>query len=111
MDHDFGLKNYKYVIDYVKDDRVKEIYRTLGPFDHFEHYNKDDNIETDRGMNWDFHTRKSRALYRGQTNIDSHRPDGMGIKIFPNNSVFEGHFDDGKINGWGRGITSRGEIY
>lgn len=90
---------------------MKDIYRKLGPFDHFEHYDKDENIETDRVLEMQFDTRKSGAMYRGQISADTARPDGMGIKIFPNNSVFEGHFDDGKINGWGRGITSRGEIY
>ena len=35
----------------------------------------------------------------------------MGFKIYPNNAIFEGFFCDGQINGWGRGITSTGEVY
>lgn len=111
VDHDFGLKNYQHIMDNVKDERVKEIYRALGPFDHFEYYDKDTEIESDRDLRLDFNQRKSGAMYRGQINMESQRPDGMGIKIFPNNSIFEGRFEDGKIHGHGRGITSHGEIY
>lgn len=59
----------------------------------------------------EFDSRKSGAIYRGQINLESTKADGIGIKIFPNCSIFEGQFCDGKINGFGRGITSRGELY
>ena len=43
--------------------------------------------------------------------MDSGKPDGIGFKVYPNNSMFEGYFDGGQIHGMGRGITSRGEVY
>lgn len=93
----------------IKDERVRDVYKSLGPFDHFEH--KEDDLGAARVLRMDFETRKSGASYRGQISLDSAKPDGMGIKIYPNNSVFEGTFNEGKINGWGRGLTSRGELY
>jgi len=62
-------------------------------------------------MVMDFDTRKSGAQYRGQINMETSKPDGMGFKVYPNNSIFEGFFEEGQINGMGRGITSRGEVY
>jgi hypothetical protein len=112
IDHGFGLKNYMYVVENVKDETVKDIYRSIGPFDHFEHRNvDDDDLDTQRFLRLDFDKRKSGALYRGQVSIETTKPDGMGFKVYPNNSIFEGLFDEGMINGWGRGITSRGELY
>lgn len=111
VDHSFGLSNYNYILEKMKDERVKDIYRTLGPFDHWEHYNADDDMGEERSMTLEFDKRKSGAAYRGQVHVDTLRPDGFGIKIYPKSSVFEGRFSDGKIYGWGRGITSRGEIY
>jgi hypothetical protein len=35
IDHSFGLENYHYVLESINDDLVKDIYRKLGPFDHF----------------------------------------------------------------------------
>jgi G3E family GTPase len=65
VDHDFGLKNYQHIIANVKDERVKDIYRTLGPFDHFEHYDRENEVESDRALNMDFQVRRSGAQYRG----------------------------------------------
>ena len=62
-------------------------------------------------MKMEFDIRRSGAKFRGQVNIESHRADGMGFKIYPNDSLFEGFFEEGQINGYGRGITSRGEVY
>ena len=50
-------------------------------------------------------------MYRGQINEQSNKPDGFGFKVYPNNSIFEGFFAEGQINGWGRGITPKGEVY
>jgi hypothetical protein len=35
VDHSFGLDNYHYVLGNVNDELIKDIYRKLGPFDHF----------------------------------------------------------------------------
>lgn len=58
-----------------------------------------------------FDTRKSGNMYRGEIGSQSGRPDGIGFKVFPNGSVYEGHFSDGHTNGFGRGISSKGEVY
>jgi hypothetical protein len=39
------------------------------------------------------------------------KPDGYGFKVYPNNAIFEGYFCEGQINGWGRGVTPKGEVY
>lgn len=65
VDHSFGLKNFQYIIDNIKDERVKDVYRTLGPFDHFDNKSKDEDVGTSRIMRMDFDTRKSGAIYRG----------------------------------------------
>ena len=43
--------------------------------------------------------------------MDSQKPDGVGFKVYPSSALFEGFFEEGQINGYGRGITSRGEVY
>jgi len=50
-------------------------------------------------------------LFRGEINNISGKPDGRGIKIFANGSIFEGYFADGHCHGFGRGVTSRGEVF
>ena len=50
-------------------------------------------------------------MYRGQVNSENFKPDGTGFKVYPNNALFEGFFEEGQINGHGRGISSRGEVY
>lgn len=37
VDHTFGLDNYRYVLEQISDARIKDIYKKLGPFDHFEY--------------------------------------------------------------------------
>jgi hypothetical protein len=64
-----------------------------------------------RSLRLDFDTRKSGAMFRGQASVATQKPDGTGFKVYPNNSIFEGFFEDGQINGWGRGITAKGEVY
>lgn len=36
IDHSFGLENYHYVLENINDDLVKDVYKKLGPFDHFQ---------------------------------------------------------------------------
>jgi hypothetical protein len=58
-----------------------------------------------------FDKRKSGTQFRGEISSITGKPDGKGIKIFPNGSIYEGYFADGHTNGFGRGVTSRGEVY
>jgi len=44
-------------------------------------------------------------------NQASGKPEGKGIKIYPNGSVYEGYFADGHTHGSGRGVTSRGDVF
>ena len=64
IDHSFGLENYRYVIDTIPDELVKDVYKKLGPFDHFEFNNKEEEIGQ-KNLRLDFDRRKSGALYRG----------------------------------------------
>jgi hypothetical protein len=41
LDHSFGLENYHYILENVNDDLIKDVYKKLGPFDHFENREKD----------------------------------------------------------------------
>lgn len=67
VDHSFGLDNYRYVIEQISDAKIKDIYKKLGPFDHFEYASvSDESVE--KNLRLDFDQRKSGALYRGQTN-------------------------------------------
>lgn len=111
LNHDFALKNYEYIQTEVADKTVRDIYKVLGPFDHFTHKDLDDDLDMQRMLKMDFEDRRSGAKYRGQINLETFKPDGMGFKIYPNDSVFEGFYEEGQINGYGRGITSRGEVY
>lgn len=58
-----------------------------------------------------FDTRKTGTMFRGEISSISGKPDGKGIKIFPNGSIFEGFFADGHTHGLGRGVSSRGEVF
>jgi len=68
-------------------------------------------MDTQRSLRLDWDYRKSGAQFRGQFDLESGKPDGLGFKVYPNNSIFEGFFSNGQIHGRGRGITSRGEVY
>jgi len=96
IDHSFGIENYNHVLQNSEHDAIKDVYRKLGPFDHFEHMSADD-IEDDasRAMRLEFDVRKSGALFRGQVNDLTQRPDGIGFKVYPNGSVFGGFFVEG----------------
>ena len=111
LQHDFALWNYDYVMNHISDKTVRDIYKVLGPFDHYAHHEADDDLDSQRQEKHEFEQRRSGCQYRGQVNMESFKPDGMGFKVYPNNSIFEGFFEEGQINGYGRGITSRGEVY
>ena len=109
IDHSFAIENYHFVLEKVNDIRVKDIYKKLGPFNHFEFIPASDET-VQRNLRLDFDRRKSGAMFRGQTNAND-KPDGYGFKVYPNNSIFEGYFTEGQVNIWGRGITAKGEVY
>jgi len=46
LNHEFSLSNYDYVMDNVQDKVIKDIYKVLGPFDHFQHHDADDDMDT-----------------------------------------------------------------
>lgn len=59
-----------------------------------------------------FEKRKSGAQYRGEVLITNGRPDGKGFKVFKGGkSIYEGWFENGLCNGYGRAISSKMEIY
>lgn len=35
LNHEFALDNYKYVMETITDKTVRDIYKVLGPFDHY----------------------------------------------------------------------------
>jgi hypothetical protein len=37
IDHGFAVRNYEYIIKNVRDTRIKEIYKSMGPYDHYAH--------------------------------------------------------------------------
>ena len=111
-DHSFAMSNFEYTQHDIEDEVIRDIYQKLGPFDHYAH--REEGVEGDteqKSLRLDFDERKSGALYRGQMNEASGKPDGFGFKVYPNNSVFEGFFVEGQINGFGRGVTPKGEVY
>ena len=95
VDHSFALANYDYIMKNVKDEAIKNLYKTLGPFDHYEHHSIDDDMDVSRALRLDWEYRKSGAQFRGQSDMETGKPDGMGFKLYPNNSMFEGFFVSG----------------
>jgi len=111
LNHEFALDNYNYVMENISDKTIRDIYKVLGPFDHYAHHEADDDLDTQRVLKTEFESRRSGAMFRGQLSADTFKPDGIGFKVYPNNAIFGGFFEEGQINGYGRGITSRGEVY
>lgn len=95
LNHDFALSNYQHVMTQIKDKTVQDIYKVLGPFDHFKDKEADDELDAMRMMKMEFEERRSGALFRGQVNIETFKPDGMGFKVYPNDAIFEGFFEEG----------------
>ena len=46
LNHDFALKNYDYVTTFIGDKTIQDIYKVLGPFDHYAHHDVDDDMDT-----------------------------------------------------------------
>jgi hypothetical protein len=53
---------------------------------------------------------KSNNKYRGEVS-DQGAPEGRGFKVFGTGGVYEGNFQDGKMDGYGRGVSSNGNCY
>ena len=129
VDNDFALENLEYVTEELGNDRIKAIYKLLGPFDYnaYSGATEEDQedipngsdagassrslVEDMRLREYGWQTRKSGAQYRGDVTTYNKRPDGQGIKIFNGKSLYEGYFQEGKCHGYGRGITGAGEVY
>lgn len=115
-DHSFAMENYEFVTKTLNNSEIIRIYKQLGPFDFYSDGTKPHLVDGEEGSETKafadrFDKRKSGAMYRGEVSSHSNKPEGKGIKIFPNGSVFEGYFEDGHVHGLGRGVTSRGEVY
>lgn len=107
--HKFSLENYDYVTKIHDNDMVKLIYKQLGPFDYFKE--KGDEDVEEKSLIDKFDTRRSGNMFRGEIGSTTGKPDGKGMKIFPNGSIYEGFFSNGHTHGFGRGISSKGEVY
>ena len=46
LNHNFALKNYDHVMLEISDKTIRDIYKVLGPFDHFAHHDADDDMDT-----------------------------------------------------------------
>jgi hypothetical protein len=62
-------------------------------------------------MQEDFLKRDNGAIFRGEILYKDGKPDGRGIKIYNDESIYEGWFLNGMCHGYGRVITSKNEIY
>ena len=51
------------------------------------------------------------AFYKGQWNKLSKQREGQGIQIWPDGSIYEGHWMNDKANGSGRLIHADGDFY
>ena len=117
VDHSFAIKNYQEILNKINENKsmpegVRLAYKRLGPFDHYEHVNEEvAEDENQRIVVFNWETRPSGAMHKGQVNAASGKADGWGLKIWPNGSMYEGRFEAGQISGYGRGITVKGEIY
>lgn len=108
--HSLALENYDYITNVHENVEIARIYKQLGPFDFYLEKIEEDLAEQ-KAMIAKFDKRKTGTLFRGEINTISGKPDGRGIKIFSNGSLYEGYFADGHCHGFGRGVTSRGEVY
>ncbi|CDW89554.1 UNKNOWN [Stylonychia lemnae] len=108
--HQLALDNYDYVVNIQQNEAIAKIYKQLGPFDFYMEKIDEDLLENKTLVN-KFDQRKSGTIFRGEINNISGKPDGRGIKIFQNGSIYEGYFADGHTHGFGRGVTSRGEVF
>lgn len=55
IEHSFALDNYKYIMNNIQDELIQDVYRKLGPFDHFENMNPDESdLDSQRGLRLNF---------------------------------------------------------
>eukprot|EP00347_Sterkiella_histriomuscorum_P012972 403366506 len=108
--HSFSLENYEYILNQQQNPDISKVYKQLGPFDYYTEKIDEETAET-KTLVGKFDTRKSGTQFRGEISSITGKPDGKGIKVFPNGSIYEGFFADGHCHGLGRGITSRGEVF
>ena len=121
LDQSFAISNYNYILTQTESNHLKQTYQLLGPLN----YKVNESLEfessfdlklkeellLERRMLKEFEERKSKAMYRGEVNQETWKPDGKGIKIFKGKSLFEGYFSDGNYHGYGRAISSKNEVY
>lgn len=69
LNHRFALDNYDYVMNDVSDKTIRDIYKVLGPFDHYAYHDYDDELDAQRVMKNEFDYRRSGTKYRGQINL------------------------------------------
>jgi len=119
-DHGFTLENYEYITETLENEQIAKIYRQLGPFDYYQDSIPGMSLEDitggsipseQRSIVEKFDKRKSGAMFRGEVNSATGKPDGKGIKVYPNGSIYEGYFNEGQCHGLGRGVTSKGEVF
>ena len=66
IDHSFALENYKFVVNGLENEKIKDIYKKLGPFDHWENRDPDESeADAQRNLRLDFEERRSGTRYRG----------------------------------------------
>ena len=126
VDSTFALENYDYLTKELENPKLKSVYELMGPFDFHQFKEEEDENQEDesstrqtaegetpqkRDLQVHFEPRRSGALYRGEVNLEKNRPDGKGFKIFNKRSTYEGYFKNGVCHGFGRGVTSSGEVY
>jgi hypothetical protein len=51
------------------------------------------------------------ARYKGQWNKTTNQREGRGVQIWPDGSIYEGHWALDKANGRGRLIHADGDVY
>jgi len=49
-------------------------------------------------------------VYKGKINKETLKKDGFGMQVFPDGTIFEGFFKNGRKNGKGRLLTHKGEV-
>ena len=54
LQHDFAIQNYDYVMNCISDKTVRDIYKVLGPFDHYANRDADDDLDTQRQEKLEF---------------------------------------------------------
>lgn len=102
------------MLSHHDNEAVQKIYKILGPLDFF--IKKDNELkeslenETRQMQSALLVKGKSNNRYRGEVN-DSQVPEGRGFKIYSTGGIYEGYFQEGKMEGYGRGVSSLGNCF